>query len=76
MKEILDDRAQDLRNVLALTSQSPGPGTFRKGNYMIRQVQASRKERESIAPASPRRFRDKKAGIGTNVEDIVLAVNR
>jgi hypothetical protein len=47
-----------------------------KGIYMIRKVQASRNERESIARASPRRVRDKKAGIGTNVEDIILAANR
>jgi hypothetical protein len=43
---------------------------------MIRKVQASHKERESIARTSPRRVRDKKAGIGTNVKDITLAVNR
>ncbi len=76
MKEIIDDRAQDRRNVLALTSQSPGPGTVRKSICMIRKVQANRNESESIARASPRRVRDKKAGIGTNVEDIILAVNR
>jgi hypothetical protein len=43
---------------------------------MIRKVQASRKGRESMKRASPRRVRDKTAGIGTNVQDIVLAVNR
>ncbi len=73
MKEIIDDRAQDRRNILAMTSQSPGPGTVRKGIYMIRKVTASRKERENMERASPR---DKTAGIGTNVQDIVLAVNR
>ncbi len=76
MKEIIDDRAQDRRNILAMTSQSPGPGTARKGIYMIRKVVAGRKERESIESASPRRVRDKTAGLGTNVQDIVLAVNR
>ncbi len=43
---------------------------------MIRKVTANRKERESMERASPRRVRDKTAGIGTNVQDIVLAVNR
>jgi hypothetical protein len=39
VKEIIDDRVQDRRNILALTSQSPGPGTVRKSIFMIRQVQ-------------------------------------
>ncbi len=43
---------------------------------MIRKVTANRKERESIERASPRRVRDKTAGLGTNVQGIVLAVNR
>jgi hypothetical protein len=76
VKEIMDDRAQDRRNVLAMTSQSPGPETVQKSIYLIRKVQASRMERESIARAIPRRFPDKTAGIGTNVQDIILAVNR
>ncbi len=41
LKEIMDDRAQDRRNVLAMTSQSPGPGTIRKSIYMICKVQVS-----------------------------------
>ncbi len=76
MKEILDDRAQDRRNILAMTTQSPGPGTVRKSIFMIRQVQANRKERETIARATPSRVRDKRAGVGTNLGDIILAVNR
>ncbi len=43
---------------------------------MIRKVVAGRKERESTERASPRRVRDKTAGLCTNVQDIVLAVNR
>jgi hypothetical protein len=43
LKEIMDDRAQDRRNILAMTSQSPGPGTVRK-------VVAGRNERASSAP--------------------------
>jgi hypothetical protein len=46
MKEIINDRAQDRHSILAMTSQSPRPGTVRKGIYMVRKVQASRKERE------------------------------
>jgi hypothetical protein len=71
----MDDRAQNRRNILAMTSQSPGPGTARNGIYMIRKVTAGRKERESVERASPRRVRYKTAGLGTNVQDIVLAVN-
>jgi hypothetical protein len=74
VKEIIDDRAQDRRNVLALTSQSPGPGTARKSIFMIRLVQASRKERETIAHATPSRIRDKRAGVATNIGDVILAV--
>jgi hypothetical protein len=78
VKEIIDDRAQDRRNILALTSQSPGPGTVRKSIYMIPQVQAKRKERETMqgARATPSRVRDKRAGVGTNLRDIIPAVNR
>jgi hypothetical protein len=43
---------------------------------MIRQVVPNRKERETIARATPSRVRDKKAGVGTNFEEIILAVNR
>jgi hypothetical protein len=43
---------------------------------MIRKVQASRKEREGIERASTPRFRDKTAEIRTNVQDIIMAVNR
>ncbi len=75
-KEILDDRAQDRRNILVMTSQSPGPGTVRKGTFIIRQVQPNRKERETIARANPSRVRDKRAGVGTNLGGIILAVNR
>ncbi len=50
LKEIMDDRSQDHRNILAMTSQSPGPGTVRKGIYMIRKVVAGRKERENSEP--------------------------
>jgi hypothetical protein len=38
VKEILDDRAQDRRNALALTSQSPGPGTVRKRDYLWQEA--------------------------------------
>ncbi len=76
VKEIIDDRAQDRRNILALTSQTSGPGTVRKSIYVIRQVQANRKERETIARATSSRVRDKKAGVSTNLGDIILAFNR
>jgi hypothetical protein len=76
MKEFKNDRAQDRRNILAMTSQLPGPGTIQKGIYMIRKVTAGRKERESMERASPRRVPDKTAGLGTNVQDIVLTANR
>ncbi len=52
VKEIIDDGAQDRRNILALTSQSPGPGAVRKSILMIRQVQGNRKERETIPKQS------------------------
>ncbi len=42
---------------------------------MISKVQASHKERESIARASTPRVLDKTAGLGTNVQDIIMAVN-
>ncbi len=43
---------------------------------MIREVQATRKDRETIARATPSRVRDKRAGLSTNIGDIILAVNR
>ncbi len=43
---------------------------------MIRKVQTSRKDRESTTRANTSRVRDKTAGIGTNVQNIVMAVNR
>ncbi len=48
---------------------------FMDCNPFFTKVQGSRKERKSIARASPRRVRDKAAGIGINVQDIILAVN-
>ncbi len=76
MKEIINDRVLDRRNILAMTSQSPGPGTARKSFFMIRKVQPNRKELGAIERATPGRVRDKRAGVDTNIGDIILAVNR
>jgi hypothetical protein len=43
---------------------------------MIRKVQPNRKELGAIERATPSRVRDKRAGVGTNLGDIILAVNR
>jgi hypothetical protein len=43
---------------------------------MIRKVQPNRKEFAAIERATPSRVRDKRAGVGTNLGDIILAVNR
>ncbi len=50
VKEIIDDRAQDRRNILAMTSQSPGPGTVRKSIFMIRYDQTEGRSTQSNAP--------------------------
>ena len=76
LKEIIEDRAQNRRNILAMTSQSPGPGTVRKSIFMIRQVRPNRRELGAIERAVPNRVRAKSAGVGTSIGDIILAVNR
>ncbi len=43
---------------------------------MIRKVQSNRKELGAIERATPSRVRDKRAGVGTKIGDIILAVNR
>ena len=43
---------------------------------MIRKVQASRDDLGTMTRANTSRVRDKTAGLGTNVQDIIMAVNR
>ncbi len=43
---------------------------------MIRKLQPNCKELGAIERATPSRVRDKSAGVGTNLGDIILAVNR